>query len=180
MADLASLPSHRDDRTLNVVVESPGGSGAKLAYDPQLQVVVFKRALELGARYPYDWGFVPSTRAADDDPLDAMIVGDLPTYPGIVVPSVPIGIVRLTQRETPRAKPISNHRVIFVPATEPRFSHVDELPKKMRKELEKFFSRVGEMSHASVQVVGWEGPKSARKEIERACRAYVRHGPKMD
>jgi len=67
------------------MVESPRGSSVKFKYDPDDDVMVLSRPLPAGLAYPYDWGFVPSTRAADGDPLDAVIVWDGTSYPGVVV-----------------------------------------------------------------------------------------------
>ena len=54
----------------------------KFKYDPDEGVMMLARPLPLGLTYPYDWGFVPSTRAADGDPLDAVILWNGTSYPG--------------------------------------------------------------------------------------------------
>ena len=70
MADLQKLPVWARDGDVHVVVETPRGSAAKLEFDPELQVFTLSKSLILSLAYPYDWGFVPSTRGEDGDPLD--------------------------------------------------------------------------------------------------------------
>ena len=79
-ADLLRLPVRDGSGALHVVVETPAGSRVKLKYSPQLGTFVLSRPLVLGVSYPFDWGFVPGTRASDGDPVDAMIVSDTATF----------------------------------------------------------------------------------------------------
>jgi inorganic pyrophosphatase len=176
MADFINLPCHDEDGNALVVVEAPRGSLVKLKYDPQKNVFMFDRALILGVTYPYDWGFIPSTKGEDGDPLDAMVLFDAPTWPGVVIPSAPIGIVRVQQRDGKKGPPFRNDRVIAVPVDDPRYEDVSDLPKRVRKELEEFFIAVSRMADKQVTIQGWDGGKAARRAIRQAAEQYIRRG----
>lgn len=65
-----------DDLAVQVVIETPKGSRNKFAYDPKLGVFKLKRVLPEGMVFPYEFGFVPSTKAEDGDPVDVLILMD--------------------------------------------------------------------------------------------------------
>lgn len=57
-------PMDSDDKKLiQVVVETPKGSRNKYAFDPGQKVFELKKVLPAGMAFPYDFGFVPSTKA---------------------------------------------------------------------------------------------------------------------
>jgi inorganic pyrophosphatase len=70
VTNLAKIPTWVDKSHIHAVVETPRGSRAKLSFDSKLNVFTLSKALLTGLTYPYDWGFVPSTKAEDGDPLD--------------------------------------------------------------------------------------------------------------
>jgi inorganic pyrophosphatase len=178
MADFLNLPLRDEDGAFHVVVEAPRGSTVKMKYEPAANAFVFKRPLLLGVSYPYDWGFLPSTVADDGDPLDAMVMFDSPTWPGAVVPSIPIGVVRVLQKEDGKKARQRNDRVIVVPSEDKRFKHVRELPSRVVEELEEFFVTASKMAGKVVTIEGWEGPKAARHAIMASAEKYMRRGPK--
>jgi len=106
MADLLRLPVRNDDGDAHVVVETPRGSAAKL-YDPELQAFTLSKALILGLTYPYDWGFIPSTKGEDGDPIDVLVLHDTATAPGLVLKCKIIGVLEVLQSEKGK-KPIRN------------------------------------------------------------------------
>src|SRR5690348_10915258 len=99
MGNLAKLPTWADKRRLHVVVETPRGSRAKLAFEPKLRAFTLSKPLLAGLTYPYDWGFIPSTKAPDGDALDVLIIHEAATYPGLVLTCTPIGILETVQRK---------------------------------------------------------------------------------
>ena len=64
------VPFDRDTGDLRIVIETPKGSRNKYAYDVEQKVFELKKVLPAGMDFPYDFGFIPSTRADDGDPLD--------------------------------------------------------------------------------------------------------------
>jgi len=87
LADPTRLkPYDADDKQLlRVVIETPKGSRNKLAFDPDDHIFELKKVLPSGMTFPYDFGFVPSTRADDGDPIDVLVLMDEPAFPGCVL-----------------------------------------------------------------------------------------------
>jgi inorganic pyrophosphatase len=96
--NFVNLPAFTEDGDVHVVVETPRGSRAKFAYDPKLETFALSKSLLTGLTYPHDWGFVPSTKADDGDPLDIMVIHDAATFPGLVVTCRVIGILQIEQK----------------------------------------------------------------------------------
>ena len=63
---------------IHVVIETAKGSRNKFSFDQDLNVFRLKKVLPEGMSFPYDFGFVPSTRAEDGDPLDVLVLMDEP------------------------------------------------------------------------------------------------------
>ncbi len=166
LTDLLRLPLRRSRSVFNVVVETPRGSPVKLEYDPQHRVFAYGHPLMLGLAYPYDWGFFPRTRAEDGDPLDALVLHESATYPGVVIACRLIGVVRLTEKQVGKAR-IRNDRVICVPDAAARFSDARDVPRPLQKELERFFEATAALAKKSVRIDGWSGPKEGLRMLKR-------------
>src|SRR5689334_23155915 len=115
--DLNLLPTFADGDVFHVVIESPRGSSLKLKFDADLKAMSISRPLMLGVFFPFDWGFVPSTKGPDGDPLDAMLLWDVASYPGVVVPCRALGVLQVEQnrRNHDPSERIRNDRIMALP-----------------------------------------------------------------
>ena len=174
MSDLQKLPVRNKNGDIHVVVETPRGSAAKLEFDPALQAFTLSKSLMLGLTYPYDWGFIPSTQGQDGDPIDALVMHDVATSPGLVLKCKIIGVLEVLQTQKGK-QGIRNDRIIAVP----RDSHREksekdarDLPKQIRDEIEKFFVATDELQDKELEFLGWKGPKAGEKLIDQAAKQF--------
>jgi inorganic pyrophosphatase len=173
--DYLSLPTFGSRNAVHLVVESPRGSTVKLKYDPDLRAFALGRPLPDGLTYPYDWGFVPSTRAADGDPLDGLIVWDRPSYPGVVLACRLIGVLRVEQNSKDRpGHRERNDRLIALPLDAPHHGSIEsvqDLPRRVRDEIEAFFAASTAFEKKGLEFRGWSGVKAAYDLVEASIGA---------
>jgi inorganic pyrophosphatase len=165
------LPAFVRGDSFRVVVESPRGATVKLKFDPTIEAMTLSRPLTIGLSYPFDWGFIPGTQAADGDPIDAILLWDTPTFPAVVIPCRAVGIVRVDQRKQGTAGRERNDRVVAIPLKAPRsdqYKTARDLPARTRRELEQFFIEVTALEGKDVNILGWAGPDAALRLIRRS------------
>jgi inorganic pyrophosphatase len=168
MTNYVKLPTWADGDYVYAVVETPRGSRAKLEFDPKLGVFTLAKPLLAGLTYPYDWGFIPSTKAQDGDPLDVLIIHDAATYPGLVLKCKPIGLLEVLQSSN--GKKVRNDRVFVVPDRSPfegDLQDIRRLPARAIEELEKFFEATDALESKELRFLGWRGPARAIKTIKK-------------
>lgn len=129
---LLHIPAFSGDgrKAVHGVIETPRDQRHKYAFDPTTGAFRLSMILADGLQWPYDYGFVPQTKADDGDPLDLLYLGDAPTFPGCVVIARPIGIVRIEKNG------VENDRLLACPVRQTgvtqkcdAYDDVDDLPK---------------------------------------------------
>jgi inorganic pyrophosphatase len=168
ITNLLKLPTWADKQYIYAVVETPRGSTCKLDFDPELRAFTLAKPLMAGLAYPYDWGFIPATKAEDGDPLDVLVIHDAQTYPGVVLRCKPVGILELEQKK--KGKKQRNDRVFAVPDRSPLETDlvdVRRLPSRARDESEQFFRATNALEDKEIEFLGWRGPAHAIKTIKR-------------
>jgi inorganic pyrophosphatase len=121
---------------LTVFVEIATGSRNKYEFDAELGGIVLNRRLFTSMSYPTDYGFVEGTRAADGDPLDALVLTAEPTFPGCRIRARAIGVFHMEDEHG------SDDKLICVPVADTvygRLREADEISAELRNEIEHFF-----------------------------------------
>jgi inorganic pyrophosphatase len=160
----------KDSDMLQVVIETPKGSRNKYAFDEDERVFTLKKVLPAGMAFPYDFGFIPSTKAEDGDPIDVLVLMDEPAFPGCVLKCRPIGVIEGEQGK--KGDKERNDRIVAIEQSNHRWAHVkdiDDLGKQFVKELEEFFVNYHELSEKKYKVIDVRGPGEAYRRIED-CR----------
>jgi inorganic pyrophosphatase len=171
MTSLHELPTFAEPGIFHVVVESPKGAAVKLKYQPDLNAMTISRPLASGLRYPCDWGFVPSTKGEDGDPIDAAIWWDVATFPGVVVRCRALGVIQVEQNRADRKARIRNDRILALPIEARREAELTSamaLPKRLREELEHFFIVATALEGKDPAILGWGSPEEALRLLRSA------------
>ncbi|GAA4765761.1 MULTISPECIES: inorganic diphosphatase [Actinomycetospora] len=157
----------------DVLVEVPQGSRNKYEMDHESGRLRLDRTLFTATRYPADYGYIENTLGQDDDPLDALVLVQQPTFPGCLVRSRAIGMFRMTDEAG------GDDKVLCVPSDDPRLEHlrdIHHLDEYHRMEIQHFFE-VYKALEPDKKVEGheWVGRAEAEKEVraslERAEKA---------
>jgi len=152
-----------------VVVETPRGSRNKYDFDPRLHAMRLAAVLPAGMVFPYDFGFFPSTRADDGDPLDVLILMDEPAMPGCVLSVRLIGAIEAEQRGKKDEAWTRNDRVLAVASHSHAHSgleSIDDLEPALLAEIEAFFAQYNRLKGGEFRVLRRAGPKRAAKIVE--------------
>src|ERR1700689_5221552 len=101
MADLTTLANQfdPDKATCRAIIETPKGFRNKFDYDPESNLFLLAGLLPEGMMFPFDFGFIPSTRGQDGDPLDIMVLMDAPAHVGCLLQIRIIGIIEAKQAQ---------------------------------------------------------------------------------
>jgi inorganic pyrophosphatase len=160
-----------DSGRLNVVVDTPKGSRNKYKFDERRGLWLLSKVLPQGMSFPCDFGFLPSTRGGDGDPLDVLLLTDEAAFPGCVVPARLIGVLEAEQTE--HGKTVRNDRLVAVvetPYNPAEYESLDEVGRQRLDEIEHFFVSYNLMEGRQFKPLSRRGADHARALLEQATR----------
>ncbi len=156
---------------VRVIVETPKGHRNKYSYDEKNGLFRVKSMLPAGMVFPFDFGFIPGTRAEDGDPVDILVLIDESATQGSLVVTRLLAVIEAQQTEG--GKTWRNDRLIGVAAVSRDFRSVEsleQLSSDLLEEIEHFFISYNELSGKKFRPLGRAGPERARELIEAARR----------
>lgn len=152
------------------VIETPKGSRNKYGFNETLGVFELRKVLPRGMLFPYDFGFIPSTRGEDGDPLDVLLLLDEPAPMACVTRVSVVGAIIAEQCDS-GSHWIRNDRLIAV-ATHAQLhgnvKNIKQLNPRLIEEMEAFFRQYNLMQNKKFRAIGQCGPKAAAKLIKAA------------
>jgi len=159
---------------LNVVVETPKGSRLKYSYNQKNGMFIISKVLPEGMVFPYNFGFVPGSLAADGDPLDVLVLNEEVIYSNTLLKVRPIAVIKATQVEEEGAAPVRNDRIIGqAVAKEPALEFRElKLEKPTVNAISIFFETYNRLHGKKFNVLGVEGPEEAQRLAQQAVNAY--------
>ena len=153
---------------IEAVIEIPYRSRNK--FEIKNGKVKLDRVLYSAMGYPAEYGFIDKTLANDGDPLDILVIGTEPTYPGCIIPARVIGVLKIIDNG------FEDYKIISGVDVDPRYDEIKELndlSKFILDEIRNFFENYKVLQEINVQVEKYYPKNKALKIIEQSKKNYL-------
>lgn len=170
--NISKISAGKDPKTgeVNVFIEIPKDSNIKYELDKDAGVIMVDRFLYTAMGFPTNYGFVPNTLAQDGDPLDVMVLSEHSLIPGVVIPSVVIGMLEMEDEAGIDTK------ILAVPTTkiDPLFGtmkDITDVPEATKNKLKHFYENYKSLEPGKwVKLKSWLGRKEAIEVVSKSIK----------
>lgn len=156
------------NNVVEAIIEIPYRSRNK--FEIKEGKIKLDRVLYSAMGYPAEYGFIDNTLANDGDPLDILVIGTEPTYPGCIIPARVVGCLKLIDNG------FEDYKIISVVDVDPRYDEIKELndlSKFILDEIRNFFENYKVLQEINVQVEKYYPKNKALKIIEQSKKNYL-------
>ena len=164
---IKNFPSYKD-QLIHVVIETLRGTPYKYDYDFDFDLFRMNKILPLGMVFPFDFGFIPSTKAEDGDPLDVLLLMDEQGMQGTLVPARPIAVLEASQKE--KGEEFRNDRIVAVADFSHCYKgidHITQLNHDLPGQIEIFFKQYNLLAGKEFIPLGWQDGQKAFEMIKK-------------
>jgi inorganic pyrophosphatase len=173
--DIPTYPGRRKrgDRRVHAIVETPQGSPHKYALDSKYGILSFHDVLPAGMQWPFDYGFIPRTLAADGDPVDVLVISERGLFSGCLIKVRVIGAVRESKDG------VENDRVVAVPLPSPgapqptdAYTEFDDVPQAVSSKIVQFLCDYSASQGHKIAYRGAVDSTTAMALIKKCAKAF--------
>lgn len=163
-------PGKNIPEEVNVFIEIPQGSSVKYELDKESGVIMVDRFAYTAMFYPFNYGFIPQTKAEDGDPVDVLVISTYPVHPGVIIPARPIGMLEMEDEAGIDTK------IIAVPSkkVDPFFENINDvadLKPNTKNMIKHFFDHYKELEPGKwVKTRKFLGKEEAYQAIKKAIK----------
>ncbi|MBD0391840.1 inorganic diphosphatase [Wolbachia endosymbiont of Pentalonia nigronervosa] len=164
LSKITSVPSK-----VNVIIEiSAGSEPIKYEFNKELGLLQVDRFLFTSMTYPCNYGFIPNTKADDDDPVDVLVLTQFPLASGVLISVRPVGAL-LTADEKGQDEKILAVPVSSVDSYYDNIKNYSDLPQILLDKIVHFFSHYKDLEKGKTVTVGkWVSAEEAQEIIEKS------------
>ncbi|MBO3144093.1 inorganic diphosphatase [Dermatophilus congolensis] len=166
-----SSASSNEPLFFDVTVEIPKGQRNKYEVDHETGRIRLDRMLFTSTQYPSDYGYIEDTLGEDGDPLDALVLLDQPTFPGVLIQCRAIGMFHM------RDESGGDDKILCVPAKDPRAQDkqtLEDVSEFDRLEIQHFFETYKDLEPGkSVEGAHWADRETAERTVREAFQRAI-------
>ncbi|MEP6676026.1 MAG: inorganic diphosphatase [Ferruginibacter sp.] len=164
--------AHYGDKSpavVNGLIEIPQGSRAKYEIDKKTGLLKLDRVIFSSFHYPVNYGFIPQTFGADNDPLDILVMCSESIQPLCLVEATVIGNMQMIDNGE------KDDKIIAVASKDPTVNHItsmNDLPRHFTAVLKNYFEQYKVLENKKVEIDDFQDKDAAYKVIEEAIALY--------
>ena len=162
-------PERITRKDFEAVIEISKGSKMKYELDKETGLLKLDRVLHTSTHYPANYGFIPSTYADDNDPLDVLVLCSEKIEPLALVRCYPIGVISMVDGGH------ADDKIIAIPFGDPTYNEykdISQLPKHIFDEMTHFFKVYKMLENKDTAINEAQGALAAVDIIEDAIENY--------
>lgn len=171
--DITKLSPGKDPQNglVNVFIEIPKDGKIKYELDKDSGIIMVDRFLYTAMSYPFNYGYIPGTLADDGDPIDVMVLCDQTLVPGVVIPSVIIGMLEMEDEEGIDTKLIAVPTLKIDPLFG-TFQNVTDIPEATKNKIRHFYENYKTLEpNKWVKLKEWKGKVEALEAVKISLKA---------
>lgn len=150
-------------------IEIPKGGKNKYEMDKETGMLCLDRVLYTSTHYPANYGFIPRTYAADNDPLDVLVLCQESIVPMTLVRCYPIGVMKMIDDEQ------EDEKIIAIPFNDPSltvYDDISQLPEHTFDEIKHFFKVYKSLEGKETVVSEALGREESKEIIKKSIARY--------